>query len=275
MSRPPGTFILPMQHPASFFRNQTMAFTAVLDWQKAVRIQKEGPSVIHQPFEEWQWRPTVADVERYFQRMSPDNSGDNDAHNPGPWSIDFEATVSRDVVCLGIWSCVDPVHHRGICIPFLSQGGVPYWSPRDEQRVMDLVREFFTDPMRGKIGQNTVGYDTGYPPFHTRSLLYTAWGITVSGLVGDTMVAHHTCFSELRHGLNFLSSVATDLGPYKEELWEDTEGQVEEDDDADDWTRILDRPDEKVRKYNLKDAFSQAVVWNGMELEMGAGYRVS
>lgn len=267
--RQPGTFIIPMVHPAAFFRNQTNQFTAVLDWEKAVRIQKEGPTIVHPPFEEWQWRPDVTRVEWYFERMLRLGSYFDPLQlDPGPWSIDFEATLNREIVCLGIWSCHDPARHRGLCIPFLGRGGVRYWSPSDELRIMGMVRDFFTDPLLPKIGQNTVGYDTGYPPFNTRALIKTAWGIDVQGIAGDTMVAHHTCFAELRHGLGFLTSVATDLGPYKEELWENSDEQDEEDDDEKDWTRILERPDEKVRKYNLKDAFGQAFVWNGLELEM-------
>ena len=268
MSRPPGTFILPMVHPAKYFRNQTNQFTALLDWQKAVRIQKEGPTLVHLPFEDWQWQPSYDHVAAYLEEMRGGDGTDcDDDGDPGPWSIDFEATIDRQVVCLGIWSCNGPTLHRGICIPFLCQGGVRYWSPQDEVRIMVLLRSFFTDPARPKIGQNTVGYDTGYPPFNSGALIKTAWGIDVQGLVGDTMVAHHTCFSELKHSLAFLTSISTDMGPYKEELW-DTE-QDEDDDSELDWTRILERPDEKVRKYNLKDAFGQAFVWNGLEKEMG------
>ncbi len=264
MARSPGTYILPIIHPAAFFRSQVNAFTAVEDWRKAVRIQKEGPSVIHPPFEDYQWRPSLADVDTYFSAMLHTD--------PGPWSIDFEATVDRQIVCLGIWSTRSPTTHKGLCIPFLSQGGVRYWPSDVEQVVFGICAQFFTNPLYLKIGQNTVGYDTGYPPFNQRSLIKQAWGIDVQGILGDTMAAHHTCFSELRHSLSFLSSVATDLSPYKTELWEDDNAD-EEEDDADDWTRILDRPDEKVRKYNLKDAFAQAIVWNGLEYEMGFGYR--
>ena len=131
---------------------------------------------------------------------------------------------------------------------------------------MDMVRAFFTDVRVEKIGQNTVGYDTGYPPFNERSLIKEAWDIDVQGLIGDTMVAHHLCFSELRHGLAFQSSIVTDLSPYKEELWD--QDQEEDDDDAADWARILDLPDERVRKYNLKDCFAQAVCWNTLVEEM-------
>lgn len=69
LPRPPGTFILPVLHPASFFRNQVLAFTGVEDWKKAVRVQRDGPTIVHPPIEEWQWRPTLQDVERYFAAM--------------------------------------------------------------------------------------------------------------------------------------------------------------------------------------------------------------
>lgn len=251
-----------MLDPESFFKSQTMAFTGEEDWKKAVRIQREGPTLIHQPIEEWQWRPRLSDVETYLN--IPDDCPE--CRSGAPWSIDFEATLKREVVCLGIWSCHEPTRHRGLCIPFLSQGGVRYWTPAEEIAVMAMVRSFFTNPRISKIGQNTVGYDTGYPPFNERALIKTAWGIDVQGIIGDTMVAHHTCFSELKHGLAFQASVATDLSPYKEELWE--ADQDEADDSEKDWTRILERPDERVRKYNLKDAFAQAVIWNGLVLEM-------
>ena len=244
-----------------------MAFAAAADWDKSVRIQREGPTIVHPPIEEWQWRPSRSDVAAYFDNMLPAPPElDGFSNDPGPWSIDFEATIDRRVVCLGIWSCYEPTKHQGICIPFLSQGGANYWSASDEARVFDMVSAFFTDPSRPKIGQNAVGYDTGYPPFNQRSLIKEAWGINVRGILGDCMVGHHCCFSELKHSLAFQASIATDLPPYKEELWDSDVD--EEDDSEDDWTRILDRPDEKVRVYNLRDAFAQAVIWNGLVLEM-------
>ncbi len=265
--RPPGTFILPMLHPATFFRNQTLAFTGVADWEKAVRVQREGPTIVHPPIEEWQWRPTLLHLQKYMTNMMrgglPYIESSDD---PGPWSIDFEATVQREVVCLGIWSCHEPLKHRGICIPLLSQFGRRYWSPADEQVVMSLVRAFFIDPRRGKIGHNAAGYDLGVPPFNQRSLIKEAWGIDVQGFIADTMVMHHTAFAELRHSLAFCASVGTDLPPYKEELWD--EEADEEDDSEKDWTRILERPDQKVRVYNLKDAFAQAIIYNQLSEEL-------
>lgn len=259
--RPDGTYILPILHAASFFRDQSLAFTGVADWQKAVRIQREGPTIIHPPFEEWQWRPTLKDVESYFNRYVFDLD-----RRLGPWSFDFEATLNRDVVCLGIWPCTNPTKEMGICLPFYSQGGVRYWTSDEEQVVRRICTQFFTNPLYLKIGQNANGYDCGVPPFNEHSLLKQAWDIDIQGFVGDTLTAHHLCFSELRHGLAFQSSIVTDLSPYKDELWD--EEQEEDDDDAADWARILDLPDERVRKYCLKDCFATAVAWNVLVEEM-------
>lgn len=263
--RPEGTLIVPMLNPNQFFSSSTLSFTAAEDWKKALRIQRDGPTKVPPPFEDWQWMPTLEDVRTYFETMGQTHYLLRGG-GLGPWSIDFEATLKREIVCLGIWSCHEPAKHRGIVIPLLSQHGKSYWSAADELVVRELVKSFFTDPTLHKIGQNTVGYDTGYPPFNQRSLIKQAWGIDVAGIIGDTMVAHHTCFSELRHSLAFLSSISTDLGPYKEELWDAEQGQ--EEDNEKDWTRILERSDKKVRVYCGKDCYAQAEVWNALALEM-------
>jgi len=268
--RPSGTYIIPAIHPASFFRNQTLAFTGIEDWKKAVRVQREGATLIHPPIERWQWEPKLCDVTRYFDTMYDDGLMPGALADPGPWSFDFEATLQRQVVCLALWSCDDPTQHKGICIPFLCQGGKRYWAPADELKVMSLLNDFFTDPIRGKVGHNIVGYDAGYPPFNKEQLIKLSWGINVQGIIGDTFVAHHTCFSELRHKLAVLASIGTDLGPYKLELWENDDDDDDDDDDKDanNFAYILERPDVKTRTYCLKDAFVPALVWSQLAQEM-------
>ncbi len=257
----PGIFHLPTIHPAKLFKNQTLQFACVEDWKKVARIQAEGPTRVPPPFEDWQWQPTFENVALFLDGILRQGA------DLGPWSIDFEATLDRRVVCLGIWSCDRPTERYGLCIPFLQQGGGSYWSCEDESKVMQLVREFFTREDIGIVGQNIVGYDTGYPPFNTRSLIKLAWDIDVRGIVGDTLAAHHTCFAELRHSLAFQASIATDMPPFKIEVWEDDD---DSDVDESDWARILDRPDKKLRIYNLCDAFSTALIWNGLVKEMAA-----
>jgi len=244
-----------------------MGFVVQSDWMKAGRIQREGPTRVPLAIEEWQWRPSLNDVETYFSRMGS-------IRDAGPWAIDFEATMNQEPVCLGLWSCDDPLTHRGLCIPFLNQGGSRYWAPEDEARVMQLVRGFLSNPHLGKVGHNLAGYDTGVSVsdgaklihFNWRGLAKIAWNIDTLGIVGDTMAAHHVLFAELRHNLAFLGSMVCDLGPFKLDVWKD-DGDEEATAKAD-WTTILERPDAKTRIYNLRDCFVTALAWLQLVLEM-------
>lgn len=245
------TWCVPSLHPASLYRDQTMQFAVKADFAKLMRIVGDGgPTVVPPPWEEWQLFPTEDNVHFSFDDIL------NPKFEGWPWSIDFEATLDRRVVCLGIWPCFEPTKTRGICIPFLKQGGLRYWSPAEEQRVFDLCKRFFEDPSILKTGMNIAGYDTGVPPFNKRALLKQAWGIDIQGIDVDIQVAHALCWPELRHSLALQSSIVTDLPPWKMDVWDDED---EEEDKATKWARVLERPDREFRIYNLQDCFSQAV----------------
>jgi hypothetical protein len=264
--RPPGTYLLPIHDPKSVFTNQTYAFAMHEDWKKAARIQREGPTRIPPPFEAWQWKPTVDHVRAYLRS--------NYENDPGPWSVDFEATLDGRPVCVGFWSCNHPTKRKGIIVPVLCQGGGNYWSDDEWPIVYDLLYGFFTDPHREKIGHNLAGYDCGYidpgsgEKWNSRSLIKKAWGIDVVGIIGDTMAAHHTCFPELKTSLAFLASMTTDMNPFKLAVWEDDDEDDTPDKGKPEWVRILERPDEKTRCYCLCDNFAQAVSWNVLVEEM-------
>ena len=270
--RPPGTYLLPIHDPKSVFTNQTYAFAMHEDWKKAARIQREGPTRIPPPLERWQWLPTVENVRRYFSAMTLE--GCNGFRDPGPWSVDFEATLDGRVVCVAFWSCHNPMQRRGLCVPVLCQGGGNYWTDEEWLEVFVILVRFFTDPRLGKIGHNITGYDCGYidpgsgEKWNSRSLIKRAWGIDVVGIVGDTMAAHHTCFPELKTSLAFVASMMTDMNPFKLAVWEDDDEDDTPDKGKPEWVRILERPDEKTRVYNLNDNFAQAVSWNELVKEM-------
>lgn len=241
------TWCVPTIHPASLFRDQTMQFAVKADFAKLSRIVRDGgPSVVPPPWEEWQLFPRLEHVEDWLGELT----------DTEPISFDFEATLNKRVVCLGFWPCANPTKERGICIPFLKQGGGAYWSPADELRVFDLCKRFFEDPSIKKTGMNIAGYDTGVPPWNERSLLKVAWGLDIQGIDIDIQVAHALCWPELRHSLALQSSWCTDLPPWKEDVWGDED---DEEDKATKWARVLDRPDREFRVYNLQDCFSQAV----------------
>ena len=278
-TRPPGAFIAPHLHPAALFRNATLTHASIEDWKKSARIQREGRTIVPPPLEPWQWLPKLYHVERYFGEM-----GDSD---PGPWANDFEATLDYHPVCNGFWSCHDTLNRRGICIPKLQQGGSEYWTHSEWDVVFRLQREFYENPKLGKVGQNYVGYDCGYPPFHTQSLIWLAWKIRVVGIVGDTLAAHHVLYAELKHSLSFQASTCTDMSPFKQEVHQAYQSDLsaeeleasggrldEEDEDFDEdrgasfYARILDRPDKQTRVYNLDDCFSTAIIWPKLERAM-------
>jgi len=268
--------MIPMLHCSYLFRTPTYAFAALNDWKKAVRIQREGPTILPPPINKWQWEPNIDDVRDYFRAMQyaidPTRSSKGQKYWPGPWSVDFEATLDGKPVCMAIWSCHEPMLHRGLCIPLLKQGGAPYWDDRQQaQQVLGWITEFLTNPKLGKIGHNIVGYDFGYPPWNMSGLVKKAWGIDVQGIVLDTLVAHHSTFVELKHGLAFCASIATDLGPYKVEVHEqakDPDEITEEDVPTASWARVLEIPDEQLRTYCLKDAWATVIVAKGLVEEM-------
>jgi hypothetical protein len=245
-----GPYQLALDHPVKFIRNSTLKFAAREDWKKAARIQREGCTLVPLPIERWQWEPDVATIGEWIATY---------IWQPGSvTAIDFEGTVEGQPVCLGLWNAETPLETSGICIPYLCQGGAQYWNARDRRTIDGWVREFLESPRWLKTGQNIVGYDTGEYPWNTRSLIKRAWGIDVAGLEIDTFPLHHICFSELRHSLDFQASCVTDLSRYKQELHEHDD-EEEEDDAEDDWKRVLEKPDEELRTYCLKDCFSQAM----------------
>lgn len=257
--RLPGTYQLVVEHPAKFFRNSTMRFAAQEDWKKAARIQREGVTLVPPPIERWQWEPRITHVRRWFD--------ENVLLGVSVTAIDFEATVDYQPVCLGLWNALDPLRVPGLCIPYLCQGGAQYWTGEE---LREIQHDFVFPFLRGayaKTGQNLVGYDTGFPPFNKRSLAKRAWGIDVDGIEIDTFPFHHICFSEVKHGLDTQASLVTDLSRYKQELHEHDDDEDEDDDNEDDWSRVLEKPDEELRTYCLKDCFSQAMARRSLILE--------
>lgn len=248
--RLPGPYQLTVEHTSKFFRAATMRFAASEDWKKAARVQRGGCTLVPLPIERWQTYPTIDDVRAWLLNFT----------YPGSvTAIDFEATVDGQPVCMGLWDALKPLTTPGICVPYLCQGGAQYWTGDDAKLIRTWTTELLESAEMLKTGQNLVGYDTGVPPWNTRSLVKRAWGIDVAGIEIDTFPLHHICFSELRHSLDFQASIVTDLSRYKQELHEHDADEDEDDDAEMDWSRVLEKPDEELRTYCLKDVFSQSL----------------
>ena len=90
---------------------------------------------------------------------------------------------------------------RAVSIPFTGE-----FSEHEEALLIEAIRDLLDTPV-AKITQNGV-YDC--------TLLADVWGVQVRGAVYDTMLMHHCIYSELPHGLAFLSSVYTDEPFFKQ-----------------------------------------------------------
>lgn len=246
------TYIIPTYHPAALLRDQTMQIAVLSDLAKAVRIQAHGPSLVPYCYRDGQLMPDWAifpDCDRILHWLNE--------FRGQTLSLDLESTYHEQIMCMGLWPVDDDLETQGICIPFRKRGLHDYWdSQHDRMRVMDAVFTMLQDANWGKVGQNIAGFDI--------PLMERAWGIRTRGLVGDTMVAHSLCMPELPHGLAFLSSMFTDLGPFKR----DVHTNESEKDDTNKWEMVQEYDDRNLRSYCLLDTFSTSRVWKALERMM-------
>lgn len=150
-----------------------------------------------------------------------------------PLSGDLE-TRSGHIACFGIaWSAED-----AICIPSLTVNDEKpfYWTEEEEAKILLYISRLFAHPAIEWVGQNFL-YDCQY--------FYRHWGI-LPKIVLDTMIGHHSIFSNMRKGLDFLSAMyAQDHVYWKDEIkeWDETIGERQY------WT------------YNCKDACITWEIW--------------
>ena len=149
-------------------------------------------------------------------------------------------TRAGHIACFGIaWSPED-----AICIPHLviNDTNPFYWSEEEETQIVWLYAQLFLNNNVLWIGQNYL-YDAQY--------FWRHWGILPKN-VRDTMIAHHSLHSNIRKGLDFLSSLyAQDHVYWKEESKE--------------WDPKLG--EEQYWAYNLKDACITYEIWLELEKE--------
>lgn len=236
------SWIVPAYDPNKLIRDQTMSLATLADLKKAVRVARDGgPTIVPKLWPEtprWSTHPDADDVHRWLKE-----------HEHCALCLDLETTYSGQIMCCGLWCVEHALTSQGICIPFFSKGMQKYWNPLDELKVKGSL--FHALKTQRVVGQNIVGFDI--------PMMRKAWGLVIKAY-GDTMVAHSLCMPELPHGLAFLSSVFTDLPPYKKEFGD----SKAEKDDVDKWERIQDSDDLDLRIYNLLDVFATAVTWEAL-----------
>lgn len=197
--------VVPTWHPAAVMRNYLQRPIAIVDMCKAL-AESYSPEITYTNCELW-LRPTLDDLyefERRFMRV------------PLLDSVDVE-TAQGEITCIGI--APDPEH--ALVIPFRTDpvgfkrpGGGPtiykmtgnYWpTAYHEATAWKWVKRVLENNARPILGQNFM-YDLAY---------LLKYGIRPKRCVEDTMLAHHSKFSELPKNLGFLGSVYTNHRSWK------------------------------------------------------------
>ena len=123
------------------------------------------------------------------------------------WTYDLETDgiepLTANLRCVGIGT----PDGRVTIVGLLSRDGISkFYTERDELRVIEIMKTFFTNPKIVKAGHNSGSYDY--------SCLNAQWGIDVAPQI-DTILLHRLTASELPHSLGFVGSIYTDAPSWK------------------------------------------------------------
>jgi uracil-DNA glycosylase len=184
-------------NPAYIAREPRRAITFQFDLNKLTRAI-EGK--IHAPEIVAKINPTYEEALAYLAYLRA---------NPTYVAYDIE-TVGMETACIGFAHS----NTEGMCINFRTTNTNVY-SVVQEAELRRAIAETLADENIKFIAQNN-SFDAGWLWFKDR--------VAVSPLWMDTMLAHHTLYPSLPHGLGYLTSQYTDYPYYKDELseWKET-----------------------------------------------------
>jgi uracil-DNA glycosylase family 4 len=210
--------VIPTYHPAAVLRQWSWRPIVVHDLRRAAEqsksselIRREYRFIVRPDFK------TACDHLELLWRLVQ--------ARPTRLAIDIE-TRAGHIACVGIaWS-----RSEALCLPLMCvERAEGYWDSEEETALMFLLQRVLTHQNCLGIGQN-FSYDAQY--FH-RHLRF------VPNLVRDTMLAQHSCFSNMQKGLDFLSSMYCEDHTYWKGEGKDWEPGIRE---------------EQLWEYNCKDA---------------------
>lgn len=198
-----GVKVIPILHPALIMRQYEHRPITVLDLRKVLEESKSN----YFPNPEAEDKFTLGlPFEGIISKIE-------ELHKQPYIAFDIE-TSQTQILCLGLgWS-----NHDSLCIPIF-YGGSSWWTFEQEVAIIKKIKELFLNPNINFIAQNAQ-FDMIF--------LKDKWGVEVTNLWLDTMIAFHCLYSELRKGLGFLCSIYTKRPYYKgmlaghgtpDELW--------------------------------------------------------
>lgn len=187
----PGLKVLPTNHIAACYRDWSLYPTLVMDLVKASR-EAEFPE-IRRPSREIWIEPTLGDLNVFEKKLEE-----------APY-ISFDCEWPH-----GLISCVgfSPSPDLALVVPFTDyrKPGYHYWDKKeDEIAAWNWVRKILEGP-KPKLAQNGIS---------DVQVLNQQISIRVNNLVHDTMLLHHSIYSESEKGLGFLGSIYTNEASWK------------------------------------------------------------
>lgn len=204
-------------------------FTSAFDLKKALRITQLGVT-------KYAFEPTInPDFETCVSQLT------TILDNPFlPVEVDIE-TDKYSISCIGLSV---RSHLTPITIPFINQLGFR-WPEYQEAELWRYIARVLESPNIRKVAQN------GYFDFEK---LYNIMGIKTRNFWFDTMLAHAICWADLPKGLDYQTSIYTDLPYYKDE--------------GKDWKAIKDYNQHWF--YNSKDILATGLCRIALEEELSS-----
>ena len=183
--------VLPTFHPAAVLRQWDTRVIALADLEKA-HVESRSPDFNYDNTELW-LSPTLDDLHE-FGRLYMQGS---------PICATDVETKRGQITCVSF----SPRNDYSLTVPFWIEGENPnYWGTvKDEAAALQWCARWIEDSSIQKVLQNGL-YDIQY---------FIRYGMRPRNFTADTMLAHHSLYSEMRKGLGFLGSVYTNTQNWK------------------------------------------------------------
>lgn len=183
--------VLPTVHPAALFRQWDQRVVVLADLEKAYN-ESHSPEFSFDNTELW-INPTLDDLAEFDRDHMAEAK---------ECACDIE-TKRGQITCISF----GPRPDISLAIPFWIEGPNPnYWpTTREELAAWSFVRKWMERKDLVKVFQNGL-YDLQYIP---------RVGIVPQACTEDTMLAHHSLYSELKKGLGFLGSIYANVPSWK------------------------------------------------------------
>lgn len=173
---------MPTVHPAFALRQRRWLHVFTQDVHKAV-LWFQGMANWEPP--EFVWNPSPEQLEAFL--ASEDT-----------FAWDLETDGIEPLECRIRCICF-ATPKTAYVVSFLGKDGFTrFYSEVDERRILTIIKVFLLNPLKVKVGHNTLNYDS--------AVTKSNWGIVPVNQV-DTLLIHRNVESELPHGLAFVGTM--------------------------------------------------------------------